>query len=677
MGRRRTPRTTDPSPQDEGYYKLIPRGKGFKNSGPSPKRDKSTVSSCTAQAQQWRDELLKLYGYETKRVGEKEEKLFIKAGFINNIPKETDAAKRVLKLLVCDRTTLFKDEDPFYRSNRINGPNLSTQKKFIRDYPKLRDRYVDMALCSYSSNPSSGARILLNEIVKEAAKKHMSVHDWLFSKKHIKKSRTKNTEETNCIWDSDKLDIECCREDCEQLLVRCGENQNIIENIDFEWFIISAVKSYINEERKLKIIPPEASSYRDESMDYETVPKFKERLKQLEDLEEKFNAKIRPVEPLRRMNYWGKLNQEADEQTEQYVSSVCLIILRFLCAMGVTVKDNKSDNSSYGHVSNELSPTSAVADKETDVENGGRTSCKRIEPSCFDYLKGRVRWSISVKLLKKNPYALRPIFLLNMVMACKHQMFEDPVDDTIQPCEILTKRPMFFPRISKPKQRYIQLMFLSELRKIFRISNEDWYTNLREYICLYGGTILSQNELKFWNRYLAKNYELIPQIGFQLCFHKHCMQCIPLYPAHLNYRPCSKLHLGGYYEFCLKIEKKLQTVSKELCQQHKKEVSQYKVAWNKPEFRGAKLENLLLQLAKQIPLNLSDFTDSDNPDYDQEELKLLVLETVLQLQIRRDAISVLLEGFSRVYRVPLVSACRTCLKPTVTDNTNKRVDTVY
>lgn len=254
-----------------------------------------------------------------------------------------------------------------------------------------------------------------------------------------------------------------------------------------------------------------------------------------------------------------------------------------------------------------------------------------------------------------------------MVIACKHQLFYDPINDPIQPNEMFTKRPLFFPRISKPRQRYIQLMLLTELCKVFCISDEDWYANLREYVCLYGRDILSQNELRFWKRCLAGNYELIPQIGFQLCFHEYCMQCIPLYPEHLNYRLLSVLHQGGYCRFYHWNKRKLQTVSKQLCPQYKKEVRKYKVAWQKPELRGAALEKILLQLAEHISLDLSVFRDSDR--YDQEELKLLALETLFQIQIRRDAIEVLLKGFQRVYEVSLYSACGTHLKPIMKDDT--------
>lgn len=376
MGCGQIPDTTESSSQDEGYFVFVTRGKGFGNRTLPSKPAESDALFCANQAKQWRDELLKAYGYKTIRVYEEEKKLYIKAGFINNIPKESNAAKRALKLLVCDQSTLFKDDDSLYQSKRINSSNLSSRKKLVRDYNKRRDKYIDMALHGYSSNPPSSARILLTAIVEEAVNRNISISKWLYSKKHLKECKENSPCDEKSICNTENLDIDRCREDCKQLLSKREKNPKIIEEFDFERFIVLAVNSYICTEKELKINIPEASSYRDESKDCDTVPGFQQRLDCLEALEEKFNAEVDPVEALYRMDCWDMLNQKADEQTEQYVSSVRRKILWFLRTMGVAVGGSKSDNSSNGHVSNESVPTFAALDKEADVQNGKLTSGK-------------------------------------------------------------------------------------------------------------------------------------------------------------------------------------------------------------------------------------------------------------------------------------------------------------
>ena len=611
MGRRRVSDTVDDSAQ---YYCLIPRGKGFPPTSVPMTEDGRDGTSYTAQAEHWRHELIEAYGYTTKRVNEEAKILSVKAAFINKLPEKLGLAKRALKLLVCDQATLFADNDPFYRSSQVNSIFLSAQKKENREYNKRQDECISRALNFYSKSPEPKARILLNEIVKDASKKHISVYDWLYSKRHLKEGAGRNSQDS--IWDLEKLDIDRCREDAEQLLFRCGQSFRT-EELDFERFINLAVTFYIQEQEKLKARCPEASSYRDNSLDSITIPAFKRRLACLEALEKEYDSIIPPTEALYKLDSWGNERLNEELKIEQTVSAIRSVVCRFLAMVKLSVGDP-------------------------------------------DFLDQRIRWALSLSSKGMIPVCLRPIFLLNMIMACQRNIFKDPIGDLIQPNEILTQNPLWFPRIDKACQRYAQLSLLDSLCQIFCLSDDEEKENLREFVSVYGKSMLSWEEILFWRRHLKGNYEFLPQIGFQLCFLNYCEQCVQPHYEHLNYRPFSKLHQGGYYRFYRRNRKALRTMSQQVCPKNRSSVHQHKVAWGKPALRGSELEKLLLQLAQHISFDISSLRSIRR--YDLRELELLVLETVLQMQIRQDAIETLMKGFSTIYQVPLAVAHNNCLK---------------
>lgn len=499
MGRRRVSDTADDSAQ---YYCLIPRGKGFPPTSVPMTEDGRDGTSYTAQAEHWRHELIEAYGYTTKRVNEEAKILSVKAAFINKLPEKLGLAKRALKLLVCDQATLFADNDPFYRSSQVNSIFLSAQKKENREYNKRQDECISRALNFYSKSPEPKARILLNEIVKDASKKHISVYDWLYSKRHLKEGAGRNSQDS--IWDLEKLDIDRCREDAEQLLFRCGQSFRT-EELDFERFINLAVTFYIQEQEKLKARCPEASSYRDNSLDSITIPAFKRRLACLEALEKEYDSIIPPTEALYKLDSWGNERLNEELKIEQTVSATRSVVCRFLAMVKLSVGDP-------------------------------------------DFLDQRIRWALSLSSKGMIPVCLRPIFLLNMIMACQRNIFKDPIGDLIQSNEILTQNPLWFPRIDKACQRYAQLSLLDSLCQIFCLSDDEEKENLREFVSVYGKSMLSWEEILFWRRHLKGNYEFLPQIGFQLCFLNYCEQGfstiyqVPLAVAHNN---CLKAKLGN------------------------------------------------------------------------------------------------------------------------------------
>lgn len=597
------------------YYRLIPRGKGFPLPCVPTDRDEGDDASYTAQANRWRRELLEAYGYTTGRANEKARIFSVKAAFINGLPEDPVPAKRALKLLVCDQTTLFEDDDPYYRSNRINRVFISEQKKHNREYREHKTECVDAALRCYPLTPPPCAKILLNEIVEEAAGKRISVYDWLYSKKHLRKGVEKSARGEIPIWDVEKLDLDRCRADCERLLFECGQDPEMKE-LDFESFICLAVTSYIHEQEALKTRCPEASAYRNQSMDPYTVPAMEQRLARLEGLEEEFERPIPLTENLYRLDYWDAAGR-AHPKTERTLPAVVRVIRHFFAAIQI----------------------SAV---------------------CSDSFVQRICWALNLPLKGNTPSQdipshMLPVFLLNMVMACQDKIFQDLINDAVQPCDILTKAPLWFPRIDQAKQRYAQLCLLHDLCQILCLSSEETLANMREYVGLYGKGMLCLEELTLWRHLLGENYERLPQIGFQLCFFDYCMQCVPSRYEHLNYHPLSKLHQGGYYRFYRENEQLLRELSKQRCPQNKPAVNRYKAAWTKPELRGKALEALLLQLEETLPIDLSLFRIDE--DCDRNELRLLVLETILQMQIERDATAALIKGFSTIYQVPLATAC--------------------
>lgn len=222
------------------FFSLIPKEIGFP--GPTPPRggNESTAHIYTDQVKEWRRELLKAYGYKATRGDEIARILFVKAAFINVQPNEKDAnaAKKALKLLACDQSTLFADNDPFYRKNRLNATFISNHRasKQKQKSSEFRNRCIDIAVKNYSKKPPPKVRQLLIEIVDHARRNHITVRDWLYSEKHIKTSSDTNAASVDedshngySLWDTDKLDIELCRGDFERFLSKGGRHVNMKE----------------------------------------------------------------------------------------------------------------------------------------------------------------------------------------------------------------------------------------------------------------------------------------------------------------------------------------------------------------------------------------------------------------------------------------------------------------
>lgn len=623
------------------FYRLIPKGIGFP--GPTPPRggDESNARTYTVQVEKWRRELLKAYGYKTARDDEIARILFVKAAFINAQPNKEDAnaAKKALKLLACDQSTLFADDDPFYRKNRLNAAFISNRRepRQKQKSSEFKNLCIDIAAKNYSKKPSPMVRHLLSEIVDHARRNHISVRDWLYSEKHMKPLPDTNVTSDDdksrinySLWDTDRLDIELCRKDFERFLAKCGRTVNM-EELYCRKFIHRVLLTYIKYMEEHKNIPthfPEASTYRDDLRDFRTVPALQKRLKRLESLEKEYDTRLAPTADLYKRDEWGIETKECGTERETWIPKMCDAICNFFKSLNLPTKHH-------------------------------------------DILGKRVRSAFDYKRDNRIPEKLVPIFLLNMVMACSQRVFSDPVDDTIQPSEILTvKHLLQFSRVDQAKQRCAQLVLLKTLCEIMELPLDAEVENLKEYLFLYGKTVLSFDELKIWRRWLKGNYELLPQIGLPLCFLNYCAQCVPPQYKKLNYRIASRLRSGGYHRFYRKNRQILVSLSRQRNLLHRSSVDKYRQVWSNPRLGYDEREKVLENLLKEIPIDLSEF-DKKTLDFSEfgkepdsnskreaetKELKHLILETILQMQIRRDAIQTLLEGFSILYDFPLAKA---------------------
>lgn len=602
-------------------FRLIPLGEGFiseaeVNWRKAKKRAKALAEDekdqLTAQVETWQNQLLKAYKYKTTRQDEYADILAVKAGFINNMPEKLSDAKGTLSLLACDQSTIFLDADRKYRSKKINAKTLSAQSKMNREYRKspYRNDCIERALEYYPQERAAAARVLLNIIVWEASIKHTSVYDWLYSKSHVRKGiRVKS--EINSLWDNEKLDMESCQKDFKRLL-SASETELKIEMIDCDRFI-AVLAAYAQEQKRTQEKYPEQLGYRDETMDFVTVPALQRRLDRLGKLEEGYSTKIELNECLYNFDYWGSKGKSTNEKTAEAVERIRLIIHQFFDFLNLSYAD---DND----------------------------------------LTQRICWVMNLAERKAIPKRLTPIFLLNMMMACQRKVFRDPADDdtAIPPNEILNRSPLCFPKIALAKQRYAQLSFLISACKALETSEGSIKENLKEFVGVYGNSILSYDEITFWRQQLKDNYEALPQIGFQLCFLNYCEQCVPPYYEKLNYCSGSKLQRGGYHNFFVKNRRRLHFLSKHLFEDNQSIVRKYRALWKRPEKRDDELKKLLSRLADRIPLNPSLFCDWEQ--YKQEELTFLVWETMLQMEVRKNARKNLLSWFSKCYGNKLAMA---------------------
>ena len=172
----------------EGFYRLIPRGKGFQGL-PQQTTEQNFEFQHTKTYQ---SRLVSLFGYKNSRKLEDEKILYLKEDFIlrNSLSFTMSDPKEALQLLVADRDLLFNEADSVFRSRMQNSKFLSMQKTARRAIKEIGRKDIDGIFTHTGKAESEGygevkAKVLLKAVVDDARSKRRSVYDWLYSQRHI------------------------------------------------------------------------------------------------------------------------------------------------------------------------------------------------------------------------------------------------------------------------------------------------------------------------------------------------------------------------------------------------------------------------------------------------------------------------------------------------------------
>ena len=152
----------------------------------------------------------------------------------------------------------------------------------------------------------------------------------------------------------------------------------------------------------------------------------------------------------------------------------------------------------------------------------------------------RIDWILDVARNRKLPRddSLKPIFILALVLSYKG------------------KKQLKFGRIfdyskqtSVAKQRFARIKLLDEVHVALELSNYSCAKSWNTYFSLQGKEILSEEEFVFWRDKLRGNYELLPVIGFQLCFLDFCSDCMSPHPERLAYSSFRVVYDNSFHDF--------------------------------------------------------------------------------------------------------------------------------
>ena len=654
--RQKPPEDNHPASKQE-FMTLIPRGKGFPTRNPE-KQSTSAQPSISPRLEQYQNQFLHDCGYQSNDLNEQERLLYIKTLFIlrNRKALEASSKSKALLLLVADQESLFNDADPKYRNRMQNMAFFSGQRKRKREVsvPCKCNSLIEEVITNVNrldGKEAELAKLLMEEIVKASEKR--GIYRWVFSGRHIRLNDSnqdeyldkflcfqeqfgnlpadKSLRETTLdawLHDSVKvqkliglclseknpnnvllLDLPSLKKSCIDLLERAKGTAYLPVFTDhfFNIFVSFVLREYMVQLYSIRSNATPVSLYR--LINVSEFYKFERRYSRLCELQTKFNDLSPLNEVIAAINCWefptpSELETSEGFKTPDTEDKIIHAIRTFFMRLGTPLTD---DNCSLS------------------------ARVRRI-PDCFG-----------------KDSSLLPIVILLMVLCCGRRVARNMDVESD-----LKRLPPAFKGINRAKQRYEELLLLESLCRVFDV---DKIQNLSEYLKLRGKQIYSRDEYVFWCKVLHGKYERLPQIGFQLCYINYCTQCLPPNYATLCYVSTSALHLGGYYEFWLKNKNRIFRAARDL---PKQDIYAYKVLWGKPR-SNAEAIRTMIQQSSLMKIDLKDYIV--DPQYDPEELKCLLVETMLRIRLYREARCALLKAFCTIGSFPLVNAVYHRLEP--------------
>lgn len=676
--------------ESNGFFRLTFKCTGF----PGQEISDEENEAAKPEADDLRDRFWERTVFQEQRELEREKKLYIKALFIISSRGPSLSGERYqeyLKMLVCDQITLFKDTDPAFRGGQINRENNLTKNKYnqIQNYKKYAKEcclnYVSKELdrklewhINYLVQEGQGSerellqieKNLLQAVVQRATEQEKSsVYAWLFSDRHIEITEDniddykehylkwwkqsdhtdkKTEEEAVAAFLKNKsaikrwvtrhkenknpyeywmLDLHSCIKDFHTI---CEESKRLITTTEqCEWFIREVLALYISSYTVQTEAPfQKPSQYRSLNLG---VRSFKKRTERLEKLEYKFLSDKEAEEHLivrEEETCWGIDASLEDTPKQHIVEQLAEQISQFFQLL---------------YPDREFPPTK--------------------NPTLL-YLQRRIAWVIqNRKKIQQQPSEtaqqkteipdMTPMLLLSMVLQLKYTVWEDlGASEFDSDKEQITNKNLihsdFFPRIDYVKQRLLQISLLKQMSDTLNLSVKDQMENYREFLLRCGIEILSREETLLWRKILHKKYELLPLIGFQLCYINYAKESVPYHLETLACKAssCWRTKYHGYYITHKKELKRDALNNKERYQNAKKE---YEKLWKDASTSTEKMLGFLEQECKKI-------NDTESMTTEEQEYQCPILETKLRMLLREEAIQKLFDSFCKAYSYSLHNA---------------------
>lgn len=610
------------SNSETGFYHMLPRGIGFKETGsdlsvdlliseckkdlseddlklwniifqeipPSQAADAADVWEKLAdrimnELAKERQNFLALANCAASRLNEVEDTLYIKPAYICKTQSKMD--QKILDILLADQDVIFTSNDEAYRISTINDEIKKAWNPLSYNPKQRKEIYYGLSVWGIRSINKGDMEIyisLLDKIFTMAAKNHQNIPDWL---------------QTHC---PNELPVDAQIEIFKKMVPKYEITPQICKILrqDVLPEYIKRIKLYSQKRYR----PTHISGLK-----YQAAAKllisYKARIRRLNQLKEGYQCELKPVLRLDQCKYFAVDSKiyhppdgvKVDPKIYQFCEDIAVLIKGFFDQIGIPLKSNPN------------------------------------------LIEERVAWAIEQDWIPKG---LKPVFLTYMTVCCG-QGITRYIEYPIQ-----SKLSVYDGRMGKPHQRYAQLMLLSRLCDALSISPEDRLKNWNQYLYWQGKTILSTDEVRFWREQLGKDYESLPAIGFQLCCADYMKDCIPLHLEDLLYDRGSKLWNTGYYNFWTANQAAIQKSSSLLAQKYPKVVTEYRQQRRHAKtyyFTGKNWLNKIL--AEKIPIDLQEFDSI--PECNKNELKRLILETELQLAVCNKARTVLIKLCKKVY----------------------------
>ena len=678
----------------DGFYRLTFKSRGFPEKDLSPEENKA----AELEAQTLRDRFWQLTGFSEQRELEVAKILYIKAVYLissrppvlsrENPQKAVENRREYLRMLVCDQVTLFKDTDPAFRDGQMHRRYFLARNRSNRNHADRQDaknraiEYISkrLGVSDDEDEKSNGyyrseesARIasnLLKAVVLHATEREKSsVYAWLFSDRHIKITKEnendyrehflawreesgstdgktdeeafadflespQKTKEFVRLWKQRKnpydywmLDLRACMDDFYALY---DESKQLLQTTEqCSQFILHALAEYIRSYTIGTEEPfQDPSKYRSLNLG---VPSFKKRLKRLEKLEDKFLSDRQPH----------------------------LIVQDDVCWAADTTLENTPDQIIVEQLAQQIRQFFQELYPDRDFPPR--------KVNTLLYLQRRIAWVLqNRKVIQRHPSAseyqdtelpdMTPMLLLNMVLQLEYTIWEDVGASEFDPtkeeiCNSQLMQPTFFPRIKKAKQRLEQIKLLKEMSDALNLSVKDQMENYREFLLKQGIKILSRTEALFWRKVLHKRYELLPLVGFQLCYINYAREAVPHHLETLacEVSSCWRTQYHGYYVAHrkeLKRDAKMNAETQDSAEDYSSAKKSYAKMWNDASQSTDAMLGFLDATCKK--LNATVEMTPEERDY-----QIPILETKLRMLLRDEAIQTLFDHFQNAYGVSL------------------------